>query len=277
MAWRGRLQLQYRHEPAAPGLRTVVLDRHEGPLRVLASLYPEGPAVCHNVLVHPPGGIVGGDTLAIDLTMAPDTHALITTPGATRFYRSGGAPASQTLVAQVADGARLEWLPLETIAYAGCEATNALRFELAPQAELIGWDVLALGLAAAGEPFDRGRIRQRIELPGRWLDEGLVAGDDRRLLESPLGFAGHPVLATLWFAAGSELGSLRTDALLAAARACSVDGVVAGTTAPERGVVVLRALAARVEPAMQLLVAVRGAWRQLAWGLPPAPPRIWRT
>ena len=161
MAWRGSLALDYRRRDD----RTVVHDRHDGPLRVLKSLHPEA-GVCHSVLVHPPGGIVGGDTLAIAVTLASDAHALVTTPGATRFYRSAGATAEQSLSVAAAAGSRLEWLPLETIAYSGCEAENRMRFELAPGAEMIGWDVTALGLPASEQPFVAGRFTQTIELPG---------------------------------------------------------------------------------------------------------------
>ena len=95
MSWAGSLQLAYRQEPLRGAPRTVLHDRHDGPLRVLASLYPEAPGVCHSVLVHPPGGLVGGDELDIALTLHDDAHALITSPGATRFYRSTGAPAAR--------------------------------------------------------------------------------------------------------------------------------------------------------------------------------------
>ena len=131
MSWRGHLSLHYRLE----GGRTVALDRHEGPLRVLQRLYPEGDAVCHHVLVHPPGGIVGGDELDIDARLEPGTHALITTPGATRFYRSSGPLATQRARLRLAAGARLEWLPLETIAYSGCVAENQVSLALEPGAE----------------------------------------------------------------------------------------------------------------------------------------------
>ena len=153
MAWAGSLQLDYRSEPLRGQPRTIVHDRHDGPLRVLASLYPEAPGVCHNVLVHPPGGLVGGDRLDIGVNVGDAAHALITTPGATRFYRSAGPPANQTLRATLAPCARLEWLPLETIAYSGCFARNTMRFEVAPGAEMIGWDLLALGLPASGQPI----------------------------------------------------------------------------------------------------------------------------
>ncbi|RZI84317.1 MAG: urease accessory protein UreD [Rubrivivax sp.] len=281
MSWIGHLTLDYRLD----GQRTVAHDLHHGPLRVLQRLYPEGDAVCHHVLVHPPGGIVGGDVLNVDVTLAPGSHALITTPSATRFYRSAGDVARQSLVAKVADGARLEWLPLETIAYRGCQADNHLRFELAPGAEMMGWDMVALGLPAAGEPFDApghasGRYTQTIDLPGVWLERGTVRADDARLLDSPLGWAGRRVMGTLWFAAGSPVAPARREALLDGARA-AIDAhslkASAGCTSVHSEVVVVRVLAERVEPAMQLLSTIWAQWRDTAWHLSPCPPRVWRT
>jgi urease accessory protein len=281
MSWHGHLNLDYRRD----GERTVAHDRHEGPLRVLQRLYPEGPGVCHHVLVHPPGGIAGGDVLDLRATLAPHSHALITTPGATRFYRSSGAEAEQRLVASVAPHARLEWLPLETIAYRDCLAVNRMRFELAPGAQMIGWDVLALGLPAAGEAFEadthpRGRFTQEIELPGVWLERGTVRATDRTLLDSPLGWAGRRVLATLWLASGEALDDGLRNALLDSARERSAAHVLAptaGATSPHQQVVVLRVLAERVEPAMQLLTQVWADWRAHAWQLPACAPRVWRT
>ena len=288
MGWKGSLQLAYHRdmhgrsgptrETAAP--RTVLHSRHDGPLRVLTSLYPEGPGVCHNVLVHPPGGLVGGDELDIDVDLQDAAHALITTPGATRFYRSTGASATQRLHVRVAEGARLEWLPLESIAFSGCLARNQMRFDLAPGAEMIGWDVLALGLPASSQPFVRGSFAQSIELPGRWLERGTVAASDTLLLDSPLGWAGHRVMATLWIAAGSAMPAAQREALLDSARTIARGDPLersAGCTAVNDGVVVLRTLAPRVEPAMALLTRIWAAWREQAWGLPPCVPRVWRT
>lgn len=279
--WAGRLALDWRSQPwQGDRRRTVLASRHEGPLRVLASLYPEAPAVCHNVILHPPGGIVGGDTLRIDATLAEGAHALVTTPGATRFYRSAGEVARQSVEASVAARSRLEWLPLETIVHAGALGENRMRFDLAGDAEMIGWDILALGLPASGEAFDRGCYAQHIELPGVWLERARIDAADRRLLESPLGWNGHGVLATLWFAAGAPLAEPQRDALLAAAReaaAASPLAASAGASAAHAEVVVLRVLAPRVEPALALLVRVWSAWRTAAWDLAPCPPRVWRT
>ncbi len=281
--WRGHLSLNYRRTgdgSAASPARTVAHDRHEGPLRVLQPLYPEGPGICHHVLVHPPGGVVGGDELHIEATLQPGAHALITTPGATRFYRSEGPQALQQTRLQLAAGARLEWLPMETIVYSACRADNALRAELAPGAEMIGWDVLVLGLPAANQPFATGCYRQHLEVPGIWLERARIAADDNQLLHGPLGWAGHTVLATLWFAAGAPLLPAQRETLLEAARGCiasSTLAATAGVTSPHSSVLVLRALAGQAETAMQLLAAVRAAWRQVAWGLAAEPPRIWRT
>ena len=280
MGWPGTLRLAYRSDTLRGERRTVVFDEHRGPLRILASLYPEAPAVCHNVLVHPPGGIVGGDTLAIDAHLAPDTHALLTTPGATRFYRSAGEPAVQTMHATLAEGARLEWLPLETIAQSGCLAENRLQFDLAPGAEMIGWDVLALGLPASNEAFERGRYTQAITLPGHWLERAVIDSSDTRLLESPLGWAGRRVLATMWFASGAAIEPGRRERLIDAARdvvAQSDLAATAGVSSAQANVVVVRVMATRVEPAMAVLGRCWAAWREQAWGLPAVAPRVWRT
>ena len=275
MAWRGSLAIDYRLRDG----RTIAHDRHDGPLRVLRALHPEG-GVCHSVLVHPPGGVVGGDELAIELSLGEGAHALVTTPGATRFYRSAGATAAQTLHAVAGAASRLEWLPLETIAYSGCLATNALRFDLAAGAEMIGWDVTALGLPESERPFAAGRFTQSIELPGRWLERGSIAASDERLLDSPLGWAGRRVLATMWFASGDSLDPARSDALLAGARSAAAAhslAATAGATSPQDGVIGVRALAARVEPAMELLQRIWRVWRPLAWGVAATAPRVWST
>ena len=278
--WRGQLHIQYTLD----GSRTVAHDRHEGPLRVLKRLYPEGAGICHHVLVHPPGGVVGGDTLRLDAHLAAGTHAVLTTPGATRFYRSDGAAALQHSVFHVDAGARLEWLPMEAIAHRGCRAENRVTLHLAPGAECIGWDALALGLPASNQPFDSGSFCQHLELPGQWLERGRLDAADTLLLNSPLGLAGRTVLATLWFAAGAALPAPRRDALLDAARAAIAAHAAgapaaceAGATSTHAGVVVLRVLAQRVESLMALLASVRGAWRAQAWQLAANPPRIWRT
>jgi urease accessory protein len=275
MSWHARLDLHYQQDSQQ---RSIARFSHSGPLRILQSLYPEGDAVCHNVLIHPPGGLVGGDTLEIDVRAARGSHGLITTPGATRFYRSEGEAALQRTRIALEEGARLEWLPLEAICYSACKAENHLRIEAAPGAELIGWDVTALGLPGANLPFASGSLLQHIELPGVWLERGRIDAADTRLLQSPLGLAGQRCIASLFFVAGSPIERSRREAALEAARAlCEAHGLQAsaGVTSPQSQVIVLRVLAPVVEPAMQLLRQVWSAWRATLWQMDAAAPRIW--
>lgn len=274
MTWHARLDLDYTLRDA----RSVAMYRHEGPLRILQSLYPEGDATCHNVLVHPPSGLVGGDSLDIRVTVGAGAHGLVTTPGASRFYRSENLSALQQVQVRMEENARLEWLPMEALCYSGCRAENRLALDLAPGAECVGWDVTALGLPESGQPFVAGHLRQHLELAGRWLERGMLAADDARLMDGPLGLAGRRCVATLFLATGTDLTRERRELALSLAREVIETHPLrqtAGATAPDGRVVVVRALAPVVEPAMQLLKAVRNAWRPALWGLAPNPPRTW--
>jgi len=279
MAWHARLTLSYRIEQQ----RCVARHAHDGPLRILQSLYPEGDRICHNVLVHPPGGLVGGDTLDVQVDVGEGAHGLVTTPGAARYYRSAGAPAVQHSRIALARGARLEWLPQEALCYSGCLADNRLRLELADGAEMIGWDVVALGLPNAGQPFARGHLQQHLHWPGRWLERGRIAADDLRLMDGPTGLAGRRCLATLFLLGAGTLDRPRREQALDAAREliaqaeADADGaaLIAGASSPHADVIVVRVLSDVVEPAIGLLRAVRGRWRQALWRLPATAPRIW--
>ncbi len=274
MTWHAQLQLDYALESG----RTVARHAHSGPLRVLRSLYPQGARVCHNVLVHPPGGLVGGDTLDIRVSARVGAHGLITTPGATRVYRSDGLPALQRSHLSLQAGARLEWLPSEMICYNACMAENRLILELEPGAELLGWDVTALGLPHAGQVFSQGYFRQHLEVPGVWLESGTLAADDVRLLDSTLGLAGQRCMALAFFVCGSELDRQRRQIALDSVRA-ALDGHAlaawVGATSPHPQIVVVRILASVVEPAMLLLRTLRAAWLEHLWGMQATLPRIW--
>jgi len=274
MTWHARLQLDLRLEAG----RSVARFQHDGPLRVLQTLYPEGDAICHNVLVHPPGGLVGGDVLDVSVHVDAGAHGLIATPGAARFYRSDGAPAIQRVQLSLATGARLEWLPHEAICYSGCIAENRLAMQLAPGAEVLGWDVCALGLPAASQPFERGSLLQQLSLNDAWLERGHLRAANQRLLDSPLGLAGRRCLATMWFAAGAELHRGRMAQALALAREvieAHPVAATAGATSPCNQLIVVRVLADVVEPAMALLRGVRDTWRAHLWNLPATQPRLW--
>lgn len=276
MSWHAQLELDYALEQG----RSVARFRHEGPLRILQSLYPQGPGICHNVLVHPPGGLVGGDTLDLRIRVGALAHGLITTPGATRFYRSTGEQAVQRTQIALQAGARLEWLPLEALCFSGCLAENRLRVDLAPGAEMMGWDITALGLPQSGQPFTSGRFLQHIEVSGLWLERAQLNAADQRLLESPLGLAGQRCLGTLFLVSGQAIGREQREHWLEQTRACLIDhplAASAGVTAPNEHMLLLRVLSPLVEPAMGLVRQVWALWRRIAWQMEAPLPRIWST
>jgi urease accessory protein len=214
------------------------------------------------------------------VTVGAGSHGLVTTPGATRFYRSEAGLATQQVHARLETGSRLEWLPLEAIAYNGCDGLNHAVFDLAPGAELITWDITALGLPAADLPYVHGTFRQHLEIPGIWLERGTLNATDTRLMDSPLGLAGQRCMATLVFAAGSAMANERIERALACARElleASELRLTAGATSPHQQVIVLRVLAPVTEPAMQLLRQVWAAWRQEMWGMQGTYPRLWHA
>jgi urease accessory protein len=263
-----------RHGPT-----TRLHARHHGPLRLLKTLYPEGPAIAHAVLVHPPGGLVGGDRLDLALDVQPGAHLLATTPSATRFYRSVAGDATQAVQARVAAGGRLEWLPQETLAYTGCQARNELRVTLAGDGAALCGELLVLGLPQAGRPFVAGQVLQHLEITGLWRDRGLIKAQDHALLDGPCGLAGHRVLGTLLLAQGEAFAGAWPQALLDDTRALieSSPEVTAGASLLHGRLLLLRLLAHELEPATALLRQARTLWRQQAWGLAPCEPRVWAT
>jgi urease accessory protein len=232
-------------------------------------------------VIHPPSGIVGGDTLNIELHLQSNTHALLTTPGATRFYRSPDAQGVQKVHAQLASGARLEWLPLETIAYPGCQAINQVSFDLAPGAELMSWDIVTLGLPHAHQAFDTGRFLQHMSIEDRWLEKALIDAQDESLMNSPLGLAGYRCLGTFVLSWADAAPAPVVELALDLARACiaqqnegTID-IIAGATSPNPNVVVVRTLSHVTEPVAVLFKQIWAQWRTQIWQLPAQAPRTW--
>ncbi|RIX46060.1 MAG: urease accessory protein UreD [Rhodocyclales bacterium GT-UBC] len=273
--WHAELQLVFSRR----GERSVLAgNRHSGPLRVQKALYPEGEGVCQALLLHPPSGIAGGDHLSINITTEAQSHAQITTPGAGKWYRSDGALASQTVNLRVAEGATLEWLPQESIVFSGARARMETRVELAADSRFIGWDILCLGRAAAGERFDHGRfdLLYRIERDGRpiWLERGGFAGDDP-MLHSPAGWAGATVCGTLLLS-HPELPQQGSE-LLAACRQFAPDDQAAHGLSLLPGVLIARYLGNNSEAARLWFARLWEILRPAYCGRPALTPRIWNT
>lgn len=263
--WRASLRLGLR---AAHG-RTILAERsHVGPLVVQRPFYPEGP-VCHLYLVHPPGGVAGGDHLSLDLTAAPGAQGVVTTPAATKIYRSFGARIARMEQRLAVSDATLEWLPQETIVFRGARARLSTQVQLSGRARFIGWEILCLGRPASGERFDAGEVHQDfgIHLEGRplWLDRLRLRGDEAALSEA-WGLGGEPVLGTL-------LACPADAALRDMARAAC--GQAACTLVD--GVLLVRLRGSQGETVRQEFERIWRALRPAFSGLAPHAPRIWAT
>jgi urease accessory protein len=282
--WQASLQLGF-------GLRAghcrVLHNRHSGPLRLQKLLHPQCREAAEALLLHPPGGIAGGDTLEIDLDIAEGARVLVTTPGAAKWYRTSGQSARQTTTLRVASGACLEWLPQESILFDGCDARQTLDIELHGDAGMIGWDIVQLGRTAAGESWRGGRWRQELKLrrDGRllWIERADLTSDSV-LRQARQGLAGMTMFGTLWASAPSLDGSVLLERLRAAlAGECGrcVDATpvsAAATLLPHpRNLLLVRALADDAERLRALMESAWAVLRPCVIGLDAQRPRIWST
>lgn len=267
--WRAALELEFAERAG----RTYLARRqHVGPLLVQRPFHPEG-AVCHAYLVHPPGGIVGGDELELQVEVGPGAHALLTTPAATKFYRSAGPQARQTQRLRVMDG-MLEWLPQETIYYRGARVQTSTRLVLTGSARVLGWEVGCLGLPARQEDYTAGELALDFEL---WKEETPLLIDRLRIRAedsartASWGLGGHRALGILIAYPGSAemLAAIRNLPGVPFAATC------VGTLVD--GVLVCRSVA---QHAHEVRTAFMAAWhvlRPLLLDRAAVAPRIWST
>ena len=197
--WYASLNLQFGLD--ANKRSVLSLREHKGPLLVQRTLYPEGPHICHVAILHPPSGIAGGDHLSIQIRLSDQANATIFNPGATRWYKSNGKLASQTVTIQVDKGSRLDWLPLENIVFEEANAASRTIIELESGASAIGWDAFQLGRVNKPNYWDAGSMQAetRLKVDGKWfwIDQGLIQADDP-IRHSISGLADFPAHAVLW-------------------------------------------------------------------------------
>lgn len=263
-SWKAELELGFARREG----RTVLAERrHDGPLVVQKPLYPEGEAVCHAIVVHPPAGIAGGDELALAARAGEGAHALLTTPGAGKWYRSAGPWAAQRLAFEVSGS--LEWLPQETIVFDGALARLETEVRLRGDARYLGWEILCLGRTGSGEKFSRGELRLSTKLyrDGKllWLERGRIEGGGS-MLDSPAVLQGMPVCATLVAASAFPMIDLA---------ACREVESLAVTQLP--GVLVARYLGDSSERAKRAFAQLWTLLRPALFGREAQPPRIWST
>jgi urease accessory protein len=270
--WQARLDLRFA---ASDGPTRLVERSHQGPLVVQRPFYPDADGTCHVYLLHPPGGVVGGDGLHCRVHCERSAKVLITTPAATKLYRTPGGHSELSQQLRVERGARLEWLPQETIAFGQAHCRVSTWIELAAGADYLGWEVLCLGRPASGDHFGQGRLQLSTELyregvPLRIERADYVGG---ALLQSAaFGLRGQPVCASLICVAPGA------PELVAAVRAALPDGSSSATAVTRVGEVLLvRYLGPRVEAAHAVLRRAFAVLRPALWQLEAREPRIWRT
>jgi urease accessory protein len=272
--WDARLALRFERRD---GCSLLAQRTHRGPLVVQKALHPEGPDVCQAIVLHPPGGIAGGDRLALVVDVGSGAHAQLATPGAAKWYRSAGAPATQALTARVGAGAVLEWLPHEAVVFDGARAELATTIALAGDAVYLGWDIVCLGRTRSGERFARGRWRQRVEVVRDgvliWTERADIAAGSA-LLASPVGLYGAPMFGTFVVAA-----PVLSDELVRACRGVAADsaGNLAFAVTRLPGVLVARCRGESAEDARRWFTALWTVARPAVTGRVAQPLRIWST
>lgn len=186
--------------------KTILARRqHHGPLVIQKVLYPEGDNPAHGVIIHPPGGVAGGDRLQLTVEMQPESAALLTTPGATKWYKSAGRQASQYIEMSIEEQSQLEWLPQENIVFDGADVALKTQVNLSESGTFAGWEVICLGRQASGERWQTGHFRQQllIKREGRLIwNESAVLSPESKVLKAMAGLQSHVVFGSLVVAAG---------------------------------------------------------------------------
>jgi len=265
-AWEAELTLGFSQR----GDKTALVKRqHRGPLTVQRPFYPEGE-ICHVYLLHPPGGVVAGDRLIINASAETAAQALITTPAAGKFYRSGGGEARQTVNLKVADDASLEWLPQETIVYDGARLSANMHIDLAGHSRFVGWEITVLGRPAAGEGFSDGstELNWRIQRGGRllYLERQHL---EAQAFQARWGLAGHSACGTMFVYPATSLH-------LAAVQELIGDEANRGVTLIE-DLLICRGLDDRADLLKGFFERVWGLVRGDVVGKAVCAPRIWAT
>jgi urease accessory protein len=261
---------------ARRGTATIIeRRRHRGPLLVQRPFHPEADGTCHVYVLHPPGGIVGGDELTLNVDVRGGASALLTTPAATKLYRTKGPRATLRQNLGVEAGASLEWLPQETIAFGGSSVTSTTTVRLDRGSRYVGWEITCLGRPASKDDFSTGSFRHCTEI---WRNDRLLLVDRTLVNASSMarqgawGWAGRTVYATLFATTASEALVTELRARVVPERPGDLFAVTSIS-----GITVCRWLGSSAEQARRALGFAWGFIRSELFGKPSCPPRIWST
>ena len=157
---------------AQSGARIVELFQRS-PIRILFPRVGDG-ALEEAVLINTAGGITGGDRLESSVTALAKASITVTSQAAEKVYRALNEPARIVTRLKACEGARLAWLPQETISFNCARLSRQTEIELSSGAQLLALEWLVLGRAAHGEDITGGYITDswRVRKDGRliWAD-----------------------------------------------------------------------------------------------------------
>ena len=267
--WLARLELEF----TAGRHKTLMLpQRRTGPLLVQRPFYPEQNC-CHAYLLHPPGGVVGGDHLDLQISLGQHAHALLTTPGATKFYQSAGDFAHYEQRFAVDPAATLEFLPHENIYFPGARVQMLSSIDLQSDSVTMFWEKHCFGRPVINESFDSGQVISRLEVS---IDKTLALTETQRIDADEIGrrsgLRGFPVMGTFLMHGPGVDGDLQRQLVDLSPR----QGYGA-ITRPLESLLVLRYLGESTADMNRYFV---NAWlqaRPLLTGKPAVQPRIWAT
>ena len=267
--WLSKLSLSFANRFGNGELqRTELVDRQQqGPLTIQRPFYPEGKP-CHIYLLHPPGGIVGGDKLELDIFLDHDSHLLMTMPGASKYYRSHNNIAQLKQKVTLASDSIIEWLPQENIFFNGSNANLTTEFNLALGSRLLGWENLCFGRPVMHEKFEQGNIKSRLTIN---LPDELGLDEHLKIINGNCAPIGNYTYSATLFAYPID------PTILQLVQKRLEDSIIPiGATALGQ-LLIVRLLANDNQICQQYLQRLWSLLRPLIINLPACPPRIWAT
>ena len=271
-SWLAKLSLFYERTSIGTVLKKSL---HEGPLRVQKALFPEGTDICHSIILHPPAGIAGGDTLEIDVSVGAKCHTVLSTPSATKWYKSFKNPATQRIQLVLGESAKLDWLPQENLFFKGADAKILTKLNLQSSSSFIGWDTAMLGRHASGEEWSKGHVHMRNQIyrDGKllWIENGQINAEDMYYKSLPQ-IGSWPVFATIW-AVGPACSRTLTESL--SIMMPWTDALRAGVTYLPQGVLLVRAVSNDIELTKNWMISIWSTLRPLVHGVPAQSLRLW--
>jgi urease accessory protein len=285
-AWQAHLDLRIESREFAGGSRSCLVNsKHSGPLRIQKPLWPEGPNPLHLLLLHPPGGLAGGDQLRVRVEVGKNAQCLMTTPGAGKFYKAD-TPSQFDVDIRLDDGASLEWLPQETIVHDGALAESNLRFQLHSNSRALACEMVVLGRRESGEQLTHGEFKQSLQIrrDGRLVFDDSTLWRPEYLRKSvALGAQAH-VSALFWAARPDawhedeveQLENSLDKIALSNLRSPSQE-LMGGASQVIPGLLLVRALGTQVEGVRRLMHHAWAHLRPQVLARQASLPRIWNT